>query len=100
MTVRMRMLSTHVAKKSTSNRFLLLVSVILPAKSFLGIFLGLNTVIADFIAHFGCRIRVVFLARLEREWNATCGRRRRNNPSSDTTEHVHFQATKWSASKW
>lgn len=99
MTIRIRPLSAYVAKKSTSSRFLLLLSLILSAKSFLDIFSGLNTVIADFIAHFGCNIRVVFLACLECERNPTCGRRRTNDPSSDATGHVHVQGTEWATSK-
>lgn len=100
MTIRIRTLSTYVAKKSTSSRFWLFLSLILSAKSFLDMLSVLNIVIADFIAHFGCHIRVVFLACLEREGSLTCGKRRTNDPSSETTEHVHFQGTKWATGKW
>ena len=43
---------------------------------------------ADFIAHFGCHIHVVFPARLEREGNPNCRRKWTNDRSGDTTEHV------------
>ncbi len=51
-------------------------------------FSGLNAVTADFIAHFGCHIHVVFLACLERERNSNYRRRWTNDPSGDTTQHV------------
>ena len=88
MTIRMRTLSAYVAKKSTSSRFLLLLSLILSAKSFSTWFSGSNAVTADFIAHFGCHIHVVFLASLEREGNPKCTRRWTNDPSGDTTKHI------------
>jgi hypothetical protein len=90
MTNRVGTLRTDVAKKSTSRIFSLLLSFILSAKSFFDMSLGVNTVNADFTAHFGCRVHVVFLAHLKREEKPTCGRRRRNDPSGDTTKHVDF----------
>jgi hypothetical protein len=94
MAIRMRTLRAYVAKKSTSSRFLLLLSFIRSVKSFLDMLLGANTVMPGFMAHFGCRIRVMFLACLEGERDPTCGRRRTNDPSSGTTKHVHFPGDK------